>query len=219
MPSTTVSSVSRPLASSTVMTPSLPTLAMASAMILPISSSPLAEMVPTWAMALPSTGFLISSMAFTTVDGEVDALLDLHGVGAAHDGLDALTVDGAGQDRGGGGAITGDVGGLGGDLAHQLGAHVLVLVLELDLLGDGDAVLGHERGAELLLDEDVAAFGAEGDLHRVGELVHAAQDGLASVFGIDDGLGHVGLRFGKDLGSVRRGCQLSALGYHLTADS
>ncbi len=32
-------------------------------------------------------------------------------------------------------------------------------------------------------------FGAEGDLHRVGELVHAAQDRLAGVFGIDDGLG------------------------------
>ena len=36
----------------------------------------------------------------------------------------------------------------GGDLAHHLRAHVLELVLELDLLGDGDAVLGDARGAE-----------------------------------------------------------------------
>ena len=123
------------------------------------------------------------------IHGQVDALLDLHGVGAAHHGLDAFLVDGPGQHGGGGGAVAGHVGGLGGHLAHQLGAHVLVLLLQLDLLGDGDAVLGHERGTELLLDQDVAPFGPEGDLHRVGELVHAAQDRLAGVFGIDDGLG------------------------------
>src|SRR5271169_2336955 len=51
MPSTTSSSVSSDLASSTVMTPSLPTFFMASARNLPISTSPLAEMVPTWAIS------------------------------------------------------------------------------------------------------------------------------------------------------------------------
>ena len=40
-----------PLASSTVMTPSLPTFCIASAIILPTSTSPLAEMVPTWAVS------------------------------------------------------------------------------------------------------------------------------------------------------------------------
>ena len=58
MPSTTSSEVSRVLASSTVMTPSLPTFSMASAMILPMVSSLLAEMVPTWAIILPLTGLL-----------------------------------------------------------------------------------------------------------------------------------------------------------------
>ena len=37
--------------SSTVITPSLPTLSIASAMILPISASALAEMAPTWAIS------------------------------------------------------------------------------------------------------------------------------------------------------------------------
>ena len=41
------------LASSTVMTPSLPTFSMASAMILPIVSSLFAEIVPTWAIMWP----------------------------------------------------------------------------------------------------------------------------------------------------------------------
>src|SRR3990167_613515 len=54
MPSTTSSSFSRPLPSSTVITPSLPTFSMASAMMLPTDVSLLAEIVPTWAMYLES---------------------------------------------------------------------------------------------------------------------------------------------------------------------
>src|SRR5271165_5314866 len=58
MPSTTSSSVSSDLASSTVITPSLPTFFMASARNLPISASPLAEMVPTWAISSFEVTFL-----------------------------------------------------------------------------------------------------------------------------------------------------------------
>ena len=57
MPSTTSRLVSIDLDSSTVMTPSLPTFSIASAMIVPIVSSLLAEIVPTWAIVLPLTGF------------------------------------------------------------------------------------------------------------------------------------------------------------------
>ncbi len=42
--------------SSTVMTPSLPTFFIASAMMVPICASELAEMVPTWAIMSPETG-------------------------------------------------------------------------------------------------------------------------------------------------------------------
>ena len=51
MPSTTSSSVSKLLASSTVMTPSLPTLSIALAIMSPIALSPLADTVPTWAIS------------------------------------------------------------------------------------------------------------------------------------------------------------------------
>src|SRR5208283_54523 len=54
MPSTTSSVVSSPLASSTVMTPSLPTFSIASAMMSPMVESLLAEIVPTWAISLRS---------------------------------------------------------------------------------------------------------------------------------------------------------------------
>src|SRR5215469_8093076 len=58
MPSTTSSSVSSDFASSTVITPSLPTFFIASARNCPISASPLAEIVPTWAISSFEVTFL-----------------------------------------------------------------------------------------------------------------------------------------------------------------
>ncbi len=67
MPSTTLSVVSRPLASSIVTTPSLPTFCIAWAMIAPIVASPLAEIVPTWAMSCsPVVGRLSFLSSATT---------------------------------------------------------------------------------------------------------------------------------------------------------
>src|SRR5215469_7836929 len=66
MPSTTSSSLSRPEPSSTVITPSLPTFSIASAMVLPIDSSLLAEIVPTWAMFLESLQGLDSFFSSST---------------------------------------------------------------------------------------------------------------------------------------------------------
>src|SRR5947209_11701661 len=56
MPSTVSSSVTMVLDSSTVITPSLPTFFIASAMMLPIVASLLAEIVPTCAIISPETG-------------------------------------------------------------------------------------------------------------------------------------------------------------------
>ncbi len=77
--------------------------------------------------------------------GGVDAALDVHRVVPGGHQLAALGVDRLGQNGRRGGAVAGDVRGLGRDLLHHLGAHVGQLVFELDLLGDGDAVLG-DRG-------------------------------------------------------------------------
>src|SRR3712207_7561573 len=46
-------------------------------------------------------------------------------------------------------------------------------VLDLDLAGDGDAVVRDRRSAELLVEDDVAALGAERDLDGVGDRVDA----------------------------------------------
>src|SRR5262249_26452825 len=109
-----------------------------------------------------------------------------HRVGAGRNGLHAFTEDGLGENGRGGGAVAGNVGGLGGNLAHHLRAHVFERILEFDFLGDGDAVLGDVRSAELLLENYVAAFRSEGYFHRVGQLIDSAQDRLAGAFGINN---------------------------------
>src|SRR5690606_12956531 len=64
---------------------------------------------------------------------------------------------------------------------HELGAHVLQLVLEFDFLGDRDTVLGHGGGAEGALEHHVAALGAQGHLDGVGQDVHAFDHAGAGV--------------------------------------
>src|SRR5262249_28480166 len=67
------------------------------------------------------------------------------------------------------------------DLAHELCALVLEDVLDLDLAGDGDAVVRDRRRAELLVEDDVAALRAKRDLDRVGEDVDAPLERAARV--------------------------------------
>ena len=104
----------------------------------------------------------------------VDAALERDRVGAGGDVAQALVDHGLGQHGGGRRAVTGDVVGLGGDLLGELGAEVLVRVLQLDLAGDGHAVVGDGGSAPLLVDDDVAALGAERHLDGVREAVDAA---------------------------------------------
>src|SRR5690606_14535813 len=70
--------------------------------------------------------------------GLVDTALEVHRVHAGGNGLQAFVDDGLGQYGSGGGAVTGFVVGLGGNVLEQLSAHVLELVLQLDFLGDGN---------------------------------------------------------------------------------
>ena len=124
------------------------------------------------------------------LDGLVDALLDQGRVGAGRDVAQALAVNGLGQDRGGRGAVARDVGRLGRDFLDQLGAHVLPGVLELDFLGDGDAVLGAGGRAELLVEDDVLAARAERRLDDVAEDVDPLEQGVPCLVSGKDLFGH-----------------------------
>ena len=98
--------------------------------------------------------------------------------------------DGLRQQGSGGGAVAGDIVGLGSDFADELRAHVLERILKLDVLGDRHAVIGDQRRAELLAQNNVAALRAQGDLYGIGELVDAGQQGLAGLFAINNLLCH-----------------------------
>ena len=113
--------------------------------------------------------------------GQIDAALEVHRVHAGGDRLGAFAHDRLGEHGRRGGAVAGGVRRPGRHFAHQLGAHVLELVGKLDLLGDGDAVLGDARRAVRLVEHDIAALGAERDLHRVGQDIDAADHAGAGV--------------------------------------
>ena len=156
---------------------------MALAIIWPISASPLAEMVPTWAISsLEVTFFALDlSSAMTALTARSTPRLRSIGLEpAATDLAPSLTMAWASSV-----AVVvpspavSEV--LRGDLAHHLRTHILELVLELDLLRHGHAVLGDARRAERLLEHDIAALGAERHLDRVGQDVDAVQHALAGV--------------------------------------
>ena len=172
-----------------VMTPSELTFSMASAISLPISSSP-EETVPTRAMsAVPLTFLaLLADGGDGGLNGLGHALLHDDGVGARGEVLQTLAHHGLREQCGGGGAVAGDVVGLGGDLTHQLRAHVLKRIVQLDFLGDGHAVVGDQGRAELLVEHDVAALGAERDLNGIGQLIDA---GFQSLAGLVPALNHL----------------------------
>ncbi len=161
-------------------------------MILPIVSSLFAEMVPTWAIAWPLHGLrLLLQFGDDHFDGLLDAALELHRVGAGDDVLRAFAEDRLCEHGRRRGAVTSDVRRLARDFAHHLRAHVLERILEIDFLGDGNAVLGDGGGTELLVEHDVAALRAERHLDGVREGIDAAQDGLTRLLAVNNLLCHV----------------------------
>src|SRR5258707_9285230 len=106
--------------------------------------------------------------------GALDAALERGRAGPGGDSLHALTEDGLREHGCGRGAVASDIAGLGSHFANHLRTHVLEGIAQLDFFCHRHAVLGDDRRAELLFDHRIAALGAEGDLHRIGENIHAA---------------------------------------------
>ena len=180
------------LFSSTVMTPSLPTLSIASAIISPIVGSA-AEIDAVAAIcSLVSTVLgLVGQRLGHRGDGLLDAALERDRVRAGGDVAQPFADQRLGQHGRRRRAVAGHVVGLLGDLLDQFGAELLVRVVELDLLGDAHPVVGDRGHAPLRVQHDVAALRAERHLHRVGEDVHAALQAATGLFTESDQLGHL----------------------------
>ena len=192
MPSVSSSSVPKVFDSSTVTTPSLPTLSIASAMIAPIvgvaGGDGRGGRDLLLGLDLLGVG---DELGDDGLDGLLDAALQADRVGAGRDVAQALADERLGEHDRRGRAVTGDVVGLLGDLLDELRADLLVRVVELDLLGDRDAVVRDRGGAPLLLEHDVAAARAERDADGVGQDVQAALEAAAGLLVESNDLCHM----------------------------
>jgi hypothetical protein len=83
-----------------------------------------------------------------------------HGIIAGRHQFLPLFINSSGQKRSRGCTITGRVTCFAGYLLDHLGAHVLELVFQFDLLGNGNAVFGNRGGTPGFVDDHVSALGA-----------------------------------------------------------
>jgi len=154
--------------SSTVMTPSLPTFFMASAMMLPICLSLLAEIVRlARSCRLDVTMELLDFLDRASTARSMPRFRRGRACTGRHR-LHAFAEDGLSQHGRRCGAVTATSEVFEATSAHHLCAHVLERILQLDFLRYRYAVLSDDRRAELLFDDRVPALGPERDLHGVG---------------------------------------------------
>ena len=112
----------------------------------------------------------------------IDPFLDQGRIGAGGDHFQAFAVDALGQYRGGSGAVSGYIRGLGSHFLDHLRSHVFLGILQIDLLGNGHAVLGDGRRTEFLFQNDVASTRTQRCLHCIGQLVDPIKDRLPGIF-------------------------------------
>src|ERR1700742_1984583 len=179
MPSVSSSSRPKVLLSSTVMTPSLPTLSMASAIISPVAGSPAEMDAVEEICSLVSTSLASCDSCSLTAStaASMPRLSDIGLAPAASFRRPSRTSAWASTVA----VVVRSPATSSGFFADQLGTDLLPRVLELDLLGDGHAIVGDRGGSPLLLEYHVPALGAEGYLHGVGKLVHAALEAAPGV--------------------------------------
>ncbi len=123
---------------------------------------------------------------FQVFDDAVDRLLHAaaqrHRVGAGGNEAETFAIHGFGEHGGGRRAVTGNVAGLRSGFFDELHAHVLERVFELDVFGDGHAVLGHLRGAPTFIEDGVASARPQGAADGFRQLGDPLQQALAGLF-------------------------------------
>ena len=63
-------------------------------------------------------------------------------------------------------------------------------ILKLDLLCDGNTVVGDQRSAELLVEDNVSALRSESDLNRICELIYACEKSGSCICAVKNILSH-----------------------------
>ena len=89
---------------------------------------------------------------------------------------------GLSQERSRRGAVTGNIVGLRGNFLDKLCPHVLEGVFQLDIAGNGHAIVGDGGSAELLVQHHIAALRPKGDLDCVSQRIDALAQGTTCIF-------------------------------------
>ena len=174
------------------MTPSLPTFSIASANRSPISVSLLLATVPTWAISFLLLMVIDIFLSFSVMSATAFSMPCFMCIGltpATTAFSPSLKIDSAIT-------VAVVVPSPATSLVFEAtsrtmpGAHVFVDVFQVDFLGDRHAVFGHRRRAEALLQNHVAALGAERHLDRPGQLGNAAAHRVAGFLVECNHLGH-----------------------------
>src|SRR6185437_8843978 len=178
MPSTRSSSFSRPLPSSTVITPSLPTLSIASEIVLPIDSSAFAEIAPTWAISLLVEHGLLTFLSSSTIATTALSIPRFRSIGfmpAATYFMPSAMIDWAST------------------VAVVVPSPATSDVLEATSFTICAPMFSNLSLSSISFEDDIAALGAQRDLDGVGEEVHAIHHLVADVFAEANVFGcHVG---------------------------
>jgi hypothetical protein len=112
-------------------------------------------------------------------DGELDTPTKVDRLRPTAKRLGAALHERVGENDGRGRSVAGYFVGLHGDFAHDLRAHVLEALGQLNLGRDRQAVAGDDRRPDRPVDHGVHALRAEGRFDRRREPRHAARERLA----------------------------------------
>ena len=185
-----------PLASSTVMTPSLPTFCMASEIILPISASPLAEIVPTWAVSLWVVIFFECFFRSSTTAATALSMPRFRSIGF----MPAATALAPSRTIACASTVAVVVPSPAMSLVFEATSRTICAPMFSNLSASSISLATVTpslviRGApKLLSSTTLRPFGTERDLHRVGQDIDAAQHAGAGVTAESNVLGsHVGV--------------------------
>src|SRR5512145_3059301 len=111
----------------------------------------------------------------------MNSLLKRHRIRTSRDVFHALTKDRLGQHRSRGRSVASLVVGLNSNFTDHLCAHVLVLILKLDVFGDGYTIFGHDRRTKFLSEHHIATLWSKGYPYSIRQNVYALKHCVARV--------------------------------------
>ena len=118
------------------------------------------------------------------------ALSQNNGVCSRRQVLHTLMDHRLGQNRRRGSSVSGHVVGLRCHFLYKLCAHILKGILQLDLLRNGNTVVGNQGSAVLLVKHYVSSLGSKGHSYSICQLVYTGLQCSSSLYAILNFLCH-----------------------------